>query len=97
MPKIKHIHKYERVEIGNKGWVVYRCILPECSHYLPTAQLIINRESLCHGICNGIVIYTQDDFNQKLKRPMCASCREQRQRQKEALISIPISNMEVIE
>ncbi len=89
MPKLKHLHKYERTEIGNKGWIVYRCVLPDCSHYLPSANLIIGKESLCHGICDGTVIYTQEDFNQKLKRPMCLACREQRQKQKEAMQSVP--------
>jgi hypothetical protein len=92
MPKIKHNHRYERTEIGNKGWVVYRCTLSDCTHYLPNAALMVGRESLCWGLCGGTCIYTQEDFNQKLKRPMCASCRDERQRQKEALMNIEDKN-----
>ena len=94
MPSMKHVHKYERTVIGNKEWVVYRCTLPDCSHYLPVANLIIGKESICWGICDGTTIYTQDDYNQKLKRPMCASCRELRQKQKEALSEVPLTTME---
>jgi hypothetical protein len=89
MPKTNHIHKYERVEVGKKGWVVYKCVLPGCSHYLPVANLMIGKESLCHGICEGTTIYTQDDYNQKLKRPMCESCRELRKMQKMSVENVP--------
>jgi|SRR5665213_641658 len=94
MPKLRHLHKYERTEIGKKGHVVYRCVILGCSHFLPSQQLIINRESLCWGVCGDIVVYTQDDYNQKLKRPMCASCRLERQKQKEVLQSVPELTME---
>ena len=88
MPKIKHQHKYERVEVGKKGWVIYRCTLPDCNHYLPTAELIINRESLCWGLCEGTCIYSRDDYNNKLKRPMCEGCRALRQQQKLAMSNV---------
>ncbi len=97
MPKQKHIHKYERTEVGNKGWVVYRCVTANCSHYLPSAPLIVGKNSLCWGVCEGTVVYTQDDYNNKLKRPMCSGCRAIRQAQKDALKAVPESQMEVIE
>ena len=89
MPNLKHHHKYERTEVGKKGWIVYRCTLPECNHYLPHAELIINKLSLCWGNCGGEVVYTQADFNQKLKRPMCASCRKMRKDQIQSLQLVP--------
>ena len=88
MPKIKHVHKYERVEVGKNGWVVYRCVLPNCSHYLPTAALVVGKQSICWGVCDGTTIYSQDDYNQKLKRPMCSGCRAIRQMQKDQLRSV---------
>lgn len=90
MPKINHIHKYERVEVGKKNWIIYRCTLPNCSHFLPTASLIVNKESLCWGLCGDVTIYTQEDFNQKLKKPMCGSCRELRKAQRENTAIIPV-------
>ena len=80
-------HLYERTEVGKKGWVIYRCMLPNCSHYISEA-LIVGKISLCHGVCGDAVLYTQDDLNQKLKRPMCASCRELRKQQKEEMSKI---------
>lgn len=88
MPPLKHIHKYQREEAGKKGWVIYRCILQGCSHYLPVATMMIGKESLCHGTCDGNVIYSAEDFTQKLKRPMCAGCREIRKFQREQLTSV---------
>ena len=88
MAKIKHLHKYERIELGSKGWIIYKCMLPGCTHYLPMAKLIVGKESLCWGLCDGTVIYTQDDYEKKLKHPMCESCREQRKEQRQALASL---------
>lgn len=81
-------HKYERVEVGTKGWVVYKCMLPGCSHYLPSAKLIVNKVSICWGICNNTAIYTQEDYEKKLKHPMCDNCREVRRKQREELSKI---------
>lgn len=80
-------HQYERTEVGKKGWIIYRCMLPNCSHYISEA-LIVGKISLCHGVCGGSVLYTQDDLNQKLKRPMCSECRELRRKQKEEMSRI---------
>ena len=86
--KLKHTHKYERVEVGKNGWVVYRCVLPNCSHYLPRMELVVGKQSICWGVCDGTTIYSQDDYNQKLKRPMCSGCRAIRQMQKDQLRSV---------
>lgn len=94
MPKLKHTHKYERTEVGKNGWIIYRCVLPGCTHYLPSAQLIVGKNSLCWGVCEGTTVYTQEDYNQKLKRPMCSGCRAIRQAQREALAYVPESDME---
>lgn len=92
MAILKHTHKYQREEAGKKGWIFYRCILQGCSHYLPVATMIIGKESLCHGTCDGTVIYSTEDFTQKLKRPMCKECREIRKFQREQLTSVVDSN-----
>lgn len=88
--KSDHVHKYERVEVGKNKWIVYRCTLPNCTHYLPNAELIVGRQSLCWGLCGGTTIYSQDDYNRKLKQPMCAGCRAIRQAQKDQLRSVPV-------
>lgn len=87
MKKTQHIHKYERTEVGRKGWVIYRCMLPNCPHFINEA-LIVGRISLCHGVCDGAVLYSQDDLNQKLKKPMCEHCRMLRKQQKEEISRI---------
>lgn len=84
----KHVHKYERVEAGKKGWVIFKCMLPGCTHFLPVAKMMVNRMSLCWGICDGLAIYTQRDYEVNLKHPMCEPCREIRKNQREEMLKI---------
>ena len=40
-------HYYRRVRMGkDKKYVVFRCILPNCSHYVPK-ELAIGRQAVC--------------------------------------------------
>ena len=84
MSKEQHIHKYQRMKIGKKEHVIYRCMLDGCSHFLPNEQLIINRQSLCWE-CSEPVTYSQKMFHEKIKRPVCADCSTARIERKEAL------------
>ena len=79
-----HVHKYKRVDIGGKGYIIYRCMIPGCSHYLPTKELIINRETLCWD-CNRITVYTQEMYNRKIMDPLCEDCRQKRIERREEL------------
>ena len=67
------------------GTPFYKCMEPGCPHYLPTAILAVNRESLCWGPhCNNLVTITLEDVNRKLKKPMCDRCKKERlERRKE--------------
>jgi hypothetical protein len=83
-----HVHKYERGTIGN-GHEIYKCMLTNCPHYLPNVYLAIGRLSLCWGNCGDAVMLTQDMINKfKVKRPMCDSCRKERQERRAALAEI---------
>ncbi len=67
----KHIHSYKRVDIGvSKEYIVYRCILPHCSHYIvPT--LVEGRESLCPR-CGEVFIIGKSHL--ALANPHCDNC-----------------------
>lgn len=80
------VHLYQLMEVGLKKKVVFKCL--DCAHYLPMPELMIGRESRCHGVCGGTVVYSKDDFQQSLKFPMCGKCRELRKQQKAELSSI---------
>lgn len=40
------VHKYRRINLGKKGYVVYKCMLPNCPHFI-RAELCIGRMSIC--------------------------------------------------
>lgn len=50
MPKIKHLHKYRKINLSatkDKTYFVYKCIKAGCSHYIP---LHLAEGALCE--CN---------------------------------------------
>lgn len=66
-----HCHKYYRVDIGQrKPYVVYRCALPRCTHYLQR-ELITAKESICWE-CGERFIVTKANLNQEKLR--CMAC-----------------------
>lgn len=86
--KIIHFHKYER-QIWPSGKIFYRCMEPNCSHYLPMATLAIGRESLCWGRgCNNLVLITKEDVAKGIKSPMCDRCKEKRKQIRQELSRI---------
>lgn len=83
-----HHHKYERMHWDN-GKPFYKCMEPGCPHYLPSAMLAINRESLCWGpLCNKLVLITKEDVMRQVKKPMCDTCKIARAEKREELRSI---------
>ncbi len=68
-----HIHKYKRVKLGkDKTFITYRCMLPDCSHYIEQ-KLVVGRKSLCWK-CDEPVIITKDKNGVQARpthRPYC--------------------------
>lgn len=88
MPKkYSHIHKYQRAEIGAKGYAIYKCMMPTCTHYLE-ASLAVGKESQCHGDCNGTVIINQQMVTQEVQKPKCRNCIEERRERLESIREI---------
>lgn len=74
---MKHIHKYIRTDIGEKKpYVVYKCALPECTHYL-AEKLALGKLSICWRCGNTFQLVKR----LMLKKPHCDACTK---RQKEA-------------
>jgi len=76
MPKQKHIHKYKKVILG-KDYLVFKCQLPECSHYVP-ARLAEGKLSLCNRCGNAMLL---DKRAMKLKLPHCTDCIQPRKKE----------------
>jgi hypothetical protein len=77
--KYQHTHKYERTELGTKGYEIYKCMLPDCPHYVPV-QTAVGRLSLCWGGgCHHAVMLTRDMvMYDKIRRPFCSDCKAER-------------------
>lgn len=66
------IHKYYRVVLGKlKDYIVYKCALPNCSHFVQR-ELAVNRQSLCWK-CERPFILSLRDLT--LAKPICKDCK----------------------
>lgn len=69
----KHIHKYMRQAL--RHITVWRCALPQCSHFMPPHfnDLIIGRASICWSCGNT---FTLDESAMADDMPTCINCRQ---------------------
>jgi hypothetical protein len=63
----KHIHKYINKKLGTKGYRIYKCVLPNCTHFI-AENLVIGRQSICWR-CDAVFIITKLH-----KKPHCNDC-----------------------
>jgi len=70
MTKSDHIHKYQRVKWGKNKTIVWRCMLPNCQHYLHS-DFIVGKVSICHGCGSQYVITLEKSHRAK---PKCDDC-----------------------
>ncbi|SRR6266705_2454268 len=70
MAKKEHAHRYMRVKLGKKGYTVYRCVKPGCSHYV-NAALVLGKMYECWRCGRE---YPMNQKTAQLKKPHCASC-----------------------
>lgn len=74
-----HVHKYQRVNASskkNKEWIVYRCVLPKCTHYILPA-FVSGKESICFACSEHFIIGTHNRDQVKLK---CNACTTKEQK-----------------
>jgi hypothetical protein len=64
--------RHRRATIGYQ----YKCLITNCSHYMPRPELVEGMLSICNGGCGNAVIMTKSQLT--LKKPMCQECREKR-------------------
>lgn len=79
MPKIaNHIHKFKKVDLATSGkpYLVYKCMMPTCSHYVPI-NLAEGKMCACWG-CGDPMIITRETLhhssNKPAARPKCPNC-----------------------
>lgn len=69
--KFSHIHKYMKVEWGKNKTVVFRCMIPGCTHYVHE-EMVRNRRSLCWKCGNPFVMTLEKLLR---KKPKCDDCQ----------------------
>lgn len=62
-----HVHKYQQIKWGQKGTVIFRCMLPDCSHYLHR-EMVKGKSTICWN-CGAKTI--MDDENLRRVKPRC--------------------------
>ncbi len=67
---MRHIHRYERAILGKNNYVVYKCNLPDCNHYI-SEKLIKGKRSLCNRCGDQMIM---DSRAMKLVKPHCINC-----------------------
>lgn len=77
----KHVHKYQRVDIGRKNgpndrkkFIVFKCVLPDCTHYVEEA-LAEGKFCVCNR-CNGLMTLTKAAM--QLAKPHCPDCTKRK-------------------
>jgi len=86
--KHKGAHLYERF-VTTKDKVIFKCMIPNCTHFLTNPDMVINRLTRCWGECGRELVYTKEHYQDKIKKPLCDECREERKIQRTLLSQIP--------
>ena len=77
MAKSNHIHKYKKIKLGkDRSYLVYKCIKPGCSHYIPLVQAL-NAICECSKCGNLMVIGKAQLYGsggRAMTNPHCVDC-----------------------
>jgi hypothetical protein len=74
MPGLRHVHRYVKATLGRNKWPIYKCDLPDCSHYI-SAELVEGKFSICHRCGERFIL---DRKALELAKPHCRSCTEKK-------------------
>lgn len=75
MPSQKHVHRYQRIKIGDKKRDVVRCTLDNCTHILYDPILARYRKTICWGCGQEFELGIEIQV-----KPVCDSCKDKRKR-----------------
>jgi len=72
--KYNHLHKYKRTKLGDKGYIVFRCMVPGCNHYM-RKELFVGTLCRCWRCEEPMVI---NSYMLRLVKPHCAACTKKK-------------------
>lgn len=70
MKKYGHLHRYKRKKLGKNNYVVFKCTLAGCSHYI-RKELAEGQVCECNRCFEPMVL---DKASMQLAKPHCAKC-----------------------
>lgn len=80
----KHIHKFMRVKLGQKGFTVFKCTKPGCPTYY-RVELIVGQFHECWR-CKQPMVMNQ--WSSQFKKPHCRECtREHKSKEEEVVVT----------
>lgn len=66
---LRHVHRYMRTRPRNE--IIWKCMLPGCSHYIPLNTTVIGRNSICWE-CGEV--FTMEEHHLRQEMPNCDTC-----------------------
>lgn len=72
-------HKYQRIKWGKNETIVWRCVLPECTHYVQD-KFIFGKNTVCWN-CGATC--SMDALRCTRARPTCNNCINKKRKIKE--------------
>lgn len=71
---IKHLHIYEKRATRSKDWKsqIYRCVDPDCPHYI-RAEFLPGKRARCH-VCGEPIIIKKDKDSQVKNKTITGLC-----------------------
>lgn len=67
-----HTHKYERVRLGASGYIVFKCTVPDCPHFI-NKKLVVGKKTICWR-CGHEAVMTKQMA--EFKKPHCRQCTD---------------------
>lgn len=68
---LKHVHRYMRTRPRNE--IIWKCMLPGCSHFIPLNTTVVGRNSMCWE-CGEAFTIEDRHTKQEDGMPKCDPC-----------------------
>lgn len=81
--KQNHIHRYEKTILGKKGYTVFKCNFPNCTHYI-AEKLAKNKTTICNRCGVEMIL---DARAMKFVKPYCVDCVQTKKTDKSEAIA----------
>lgn len=84
---MNHTHRYQKTNLARapgKTYIVYRCTLPDCNHYI-NPELLVGKRCICNRCGKDFIINSEQA---RLSKPHCSKCKVGRKTEVKGLDSL---------